>query len=801
MILLIAALLSYATLSTSSEEQVEPRSSIVQKAAYFATSTALGSASCLARVGWAMAQLTPWTQSIGNECLLFSELSTSLAQQLLTHMFDSSTTSRAISPYSTWHLNKKLLSELPARTDQERQLLQFLEKRWLAKSNGFYSTLINWLYPCFGIHLQVHPETSSCYSRNPAKATSQTYKKIVESWKQLLPHPWHFPLILTRPSNLKEYLPSYLNVAQGETTTMTATQLARYVHEAPSKVVLDLTDALPDHHDNQKQWLRAWHNYRVSLLQACYPHRLNLAKIICIQRVQKNGIGGVRILDLMPPCTQEHLHDLLNWIGSFGLTANRVELDRWFDHRECTPTGHSCFPSPTMRMTHEEFISRLRSFKSAWRSTHPQKALMVQATVRLLEGLFATLTTEECNDIVGYSLFKIAEQLQLLKEERETTPFFTTASHIEQIHIHLSALLEIYAPFHLEDFSHIYPTLLTSTPQDLQPLLSCSIHSAGMTSFIGIFKALEKTLGSKPHVLYGENTYFECIHSAAWIADATALEEATEEDWKKVDLILAQFNPVLRRVDLQTSEYRLESIEKSLRKALNRRAGEPLTLALDSTLDLMHSPRLGRLLQEFQQDIEKGALNIISYRSGIKFDLFGMDNYCGAPLFMIHNDAPHWTPFDALLTDPALLTDQLSLNWFCLAYQYAAPQLELYRNQICANTRALLNKPAVQLLMNKNGLYQVIPCDQEIDPTFIDFKIFGPLHQIRGAALGGGALFVKSLLRELPLFFRPSFGFYHPNFSMIFGKKTTTIRLTLGLDPGEVDILAECFERIAMLNN
>jgi hypothetical protein len=51
-----------------------------------------------------------------------------------------------------------------------------------------------------------------------------------------------------------------------------------------------------------------------------------------------------------------------------------------------------------------------------------------------------------------------------------------------------------------------------------------------------------------------------------------------------------------------------------------------------------------------------------------------------------------------------------------------------------------------------------------------------------------------------PIFYRPSLGFYHPNFTMLFGEENTTIRLTLGLDPAQVDILAECFEKIDALN-
>ncbi|HEY5236511.1 MAG TPA: hypothetical protein VIJ14_10060, partial [Rhabdochlamydiaceae bacterium] len=87
------------------------------------------------------------------------------------------------------------------------------------------------------------------------------------------------------------------------------------------------------------------------------------------------------------------------------------------------------------------------------------------------------------------------------------------------------------------------------------------------------------------------------------------------------------------------------------------------------------------------------------------------------------------------------------------------------------------------------------------DPAFIDIKIFGAFHEIRGAALVGGCLFMKCMEGGHPIFYRPSLGFYHPNFTMLFNKECTTIRLTLGLDPAQVDVLAKCFEMIDKLND
>src|SRR5262249_26127471 len=155
-------------------------------------------------------------------------------------------------------------------------------------------------------------------------------------------------------------------------------------------------------------------------------------------------------------------------------------------------------------------------------------------------------------------------------------------------------------------------------------------------------------------------------------------------------------------------------------------------------LDVIDSPRVGHLLAACQDAIAQGRLNVICYRSGVKYDLFGMDHYCGAPCYMIHNRAAHWAAFAALLTHPALQTDRLSLNWFCLAYKSAAPQLELYRHQIVANTRAVLETVPPRLLQAPDARYRIVPIAPEADATFVDMKMAGPFHALTSHLLVAG---------------------------------------------------------------
>jgi len=788
-----------------------------EKALFLGAGTVLESASILARLGWGLCLMSPWASTIGNECLLLSHVFDCTAQHVFAYIFKRSPSpppffKNAPLSQQSWYLNQALLSQIPISSPKEKQLLLFLEKRWLAKSSGFYSSVVDWVCPCFGVSVQVDPGTTGFYARDPGKKSPPAYVKRVEDWKQSLPHPQNFPLLLTRPFDLRDHLPSYLDVPPGEKIQTTIERLMGKIKTVDTIVVVDVTRIFPEIIKNREGWLQTWKAYQAQFIQACKEQAVQPNQILCIQTVQQEEIGGLRLLPLdihSVKDVDQHHQFLLEWISLFGLSANRVELDRWplpsNTSIRAPITSFISMPSESK----EELIAYLESYDQQWKSSHPQKTLMVKGTLQILKGLFAALSKDQWDELINsptrsaiahLSFLKIKHQLKFLAQKEDELLFFEIASLIEQIHADLSTLLEICSPFTYEDFPTIYRDLLTSIPVHLKPLASYGLHTSGMTSLAGIFKAVERMLGKPPYVLYGENAYFENIHAANLVSNARSIQESTETDWKDVDLILAQFNPALKRIDFQITEYRVEAIAETLHKSLNRRQGKRLTLAIDCTFDFIDSPQVAHLLAEFQEEVEKGILNIICYRSGLKFDLFGMDNYCGAPFFMLHNQDIQWASFDSLLTDPVLQTDRLSLNWFCVAYQNAAPQLELYRKQIFTNTRALLNKVPPRLLTNKNVAYRIIPMEEKANLAFIDIKVLGPFHEMRASFLIGGGLTTHCMSGAHPIFYRSSVGFYHPNFTILFGKECSTIRLTLGLDPAQVDLIAEFFAKMDKLN-
>lgn len=818
------SVVSFSGTTSSIKENLQPIfHSLFDPAIYFGAGIFFGFLSFLSGAGWLASQLIPWDLTVGHEFLISSELLGmasiySFSQVFKTSWLFSFLFDYTPSSHSAWDMNKKLLSQIPAFSIQDRELVNFLEKHWLAKVTGCYPFHVNWLCPSFGIPFQVHPESTNSYSRDPATKSSDTYRNRVEAWKDLLPHPKEFPLILTRPFNMQAHLPHCLEILKGETLESFMERLSMTMHKVHSPVIVDLTAALLNQALDRTEWMKDWRSLSQQLLKLSEDKEMNLSQLLCIQRVQQSGMGGIRLLPFLSAFkenTEEHYQYLLEWISRFGLTANRIELDR-----PLFSSGTS-LPEPTLVVhsgmefaSNAQWISFLESIEQNWKSKHPQKTFMFKGTLQILKGLAEVVSEKKWQDvtqsptrsaIVQLSFKKIKQQLELLTQEDETVPFHPIATKVEQIHADFTALLEIFLPYVPKDFPAIYKKHLTSIPKELFPLTTYAIHSSSMTSLGAIFQTIEKNVGRPARILYGENTYFEIINLAERVSHAVSIKEATILDLKDVDLILVQFNPTVKRINFkvteyQATEYHIEKIAEILHSVLKVRGGKPLSVAIDCTLDFSDSKRVGEFLTEFQKQIEQGELNVLCYRSGLKFDLFGMDNYCGAPFFMVNNRSEKWSSFDALLTDPVLLTDSLSLNWFCLVYQHAAPYLESYRKQIFDNTRAVLNKIPTRLFNQDNPYYRVIPMDSDINPTFIDIKIFGPLHTFRGDLNVGVYLTLKCMEAGYPLLYRPGIGFFHPNLAVLFGKECTTVRLTVGLDPAQIDVIVHCLEKIDVCN-
>lgn len=779
---------------------------------YLGAGTVLGAACLMSSITWGACKVIPGTTSFGQECFLFSRILGIASWNSFTYALKRSPLvsflfQRIPPSCSAWDANQDMLAKIPVSTEKDKELVQFLQKRWLAKTTGCYRFLVDWGLAPFGIAHQLHPESTNSYARDPSNRLYKTYVLRVDSWKHRLPHPFHFPLILTRHCPIQNYLPNCISVDSQESF---CERLSSLLSTARPFAIVDATSWF-SLKENAKEWQAIWEKKQKQLLEQCHAHNLDTTKIICIERRDLELHGGIRVLPF--PTTPEdarikQFEHLLEWVSKFGLSANRIELDRTL-----TQAPFSC--SQKQAADKEQIQQLFCSLEESWSSDHPQKTILFKGTMQILKDLWAHLSEEKWEEVLcsptrfhlaQLALKKIEQKLRFLIEEDAHLSFHDATEHLEQVHADLTSLIEIFSSFTKDDFAAIFQAHQTCIPEELRSFAQYGIHSSGMTCMGGIFRAVEKAVGRKPRILCGENTYFECLYTSELFGKPLSILQATEEDFKEADLLLSQFNPTLKRIDITSedfhnAEYHVEKIADVLHKALLLREGKPFTIAIDCTFDFSDSSRVNAVLLKFQQEILSGVLNVICYRSGIKYDLFGMDNYCGGPYFIVHNQDPRWRTFDDLLTDPALQTDRLSLSWFCLAFQHAAPYLEAYRKQIFDNTHAVLAKIPQSLTSSHNSKYRVIPMESDTDPTFIDIKIFGSQHELRGNLLVGGLLTIKALQAGFPFLYRPGIGFFHPNISIIYGNVCTTVRLTLGLDPAQIDVFADCLRDIDALNS
>ncbi|MCE5317953.1 MAG: hypothetical protein LLG04_11435 [Parachlamydia sp.] len=116
--------------------------------------------------------------------------------------------------------------------------------------------------------------------------------------------------------------------------------------------------------------------------------------------------------------------------------------------------------------------------------------------------------------------------------------------------------------------------------------------------------------------------------------DAQKMPEALSSLPVSPDIV---FMDLRSNMSLKARQYQPKDLERTTRQLLQNRR-EPLTLALDVTLDKMHSKELDRYLSTFKNEIESGKLNIVLYRSAQKFDQLGTDKFNAGYMEVVSNN-------------------------------------------------------------------------------------------------------------------------------------------------------------------
>lgn len=459
----------------------------------------------------------------------------------------------------------------------------------------------------------------------------------------------------------------------------------------------------------------------------------------------------------------------------------------------------------------------------------PHIAILGKATIELLEGLLGEINIDKWEDLhynpdtrllVQTSLFRIMQHLSVANshafsasllannplQEAPQVSFTEFAQAIELIHCEIATLLAIAMPFNEGDFDEIYKNQLTCVPKGLRKHLKVGITKSAMNTVAGINRAV---LEGNPQAgrAYMAGSYFE---SRLLMGDQRTSEDLiADTSIKTVDLYVREFNENVS-VHLSHSHYVPADMIAEIDALLKAKPDtKELTIAVDSTIDYVNSPRAQAVLEHYATQIQEGKLNFVFFRSGQKFDMLGMDNYYGSPFYMVNNSLTHngdekWGAFNDLMHSPVHKTDPLSMQWFCLANKYALSSMDEYRKRIFRNHRILLNRIKNELpeLLPQSGQHQEISvstADPKMDSAFIALKVFskqpGKMIELLEK------LYHQEFLNKGALAYeRGSFGFYMPNLNLLAawedkGKGQRIVRFNLGLDPSGIHIMMEVLKK------
>jgi hypothetical protein len=756
-----------------------------------------------------------------------------------------------------WYLNFALLQDAARATNnpQIQRTIRFLEANYLKKVASPFINYISLFNNSVRKRFQVSPLPDTLYHRTDFKSK---LKIGTESFNRRLALPKDSPLILTDTSEFAHLFPLSFTVV-----TPTEDSAERMINTIESHIrshnspknslstpltagfLFDVTEYFgPTIYTNgnkirETEFRQRYRDleHRAQLLTEHiaaklaqkYPslskqkiHSYIQKNITCVCRVDVDTIGGLKVLPLFTSLKghglEQHHPALVEFVGETGLYINAVTFRKLAFEKQLAdinvryaPTSRTPQRTSVRYFPKKDGLLTTNLFSKLSETCAPERtkgkeylSILGNSTLKLLRGLIGEISEAQWEalhkdgataQIIQASLYKIANHLASALLYRDSFEKFSV--EIELIHAEIATLLELTSPFAETDFATIYQQALEETiPPELREYMRPSLGKTSVNVFAGINAALLATT-ENPVRTYSEGFYFE---QASLVHDENKFERVLNDPTiSKVDLYCGQFNP---NVEIESSftHYRQRDIAHDVRQLLTQKpAIEHLTVAIDCTTDYINSPKVRQLLEEFKVEILTGKLNFAFFKSGQKFDMFGMDNYFGAPFYMINNGSAHWKAMNALCNRQVHKTDRLSRQWFCLANKYAVHELDAYRKAIFANTRFLLEHIPPALLPQPSGKKQhlrINTIDANMEPSFIDMKVATPSHLLQRFLLIG-LLYQKCEQRKIKIHSRASFGFYHINCIPIIVNAVTsssTIRINPSLNPHDNTALIEFFQ-------
>lgn len=715
-----------------------------------------------------------------------------------------------------WHQNLALMQQAQSKTNDStlKNRIRFLAVNYLNKIAPHMPSVarsISWIF--FESAFQVSPFSPYQYHR----AFFRYRPDISNSVNQRFALGNKSPLILTDTECFTHFFPLKFIVLNRENRLSWPSLIVKSM-ETEIEILFDFTqdfgNTILTEKDQGKEKAFCQHFDQIKNEVNAVIHSMDQEervkaflkqKSTSISRVRFdcNGasIGGMKVLPLFKDLDEKNViktHPTLaqEFVEETGIVLGAIQLRRLVP--DVFPLPQHIVPlqshSKITYKTKEDFIKAV-NYKKFAASDKPHVAILGKSFLNMINGLFSISAEkwDEINkdpalgEILQNTLCKILSHLTKAEESIEDDNAYIQA--IELAHAELATLLELSTPYQPEDFQQIYLNQLKIVPPGLRPYLKGGLSKSAETVFAEVNAAI-KTLHSTPVCASSNWFYFE--HSLLMKNNHQLKSSLKDAKLGKIDLYGCAFNPSVDSDDKNTN-YVQHDLKADIEKILE--SSPRLTVAIDTTNDYFNSQKTEQLLKHFESSIHEGRLNFVFFGSGQKFDMLGMDHFYGSPFYIINNGAGHWKPFDKLLTEEVHQTDNLSAQWFCLLYEFAAESVDAFRHQFFMNNRKILqNVP--EKLFSKERRITVSRVDAQAELTYIDVKIKGIFNNVIASLLVAYFLF-HAVVYKVKASIRGSFGFVHPNVTLIFSNDSTTLRLHAGILHSDNRPIIKFLENIA----
>lgn len=724
---------------------------------------------------------------------------------------------------SAWQQNLSLMQEAQNKTHDSKlkNRIRFLAVNYLNKIAPLMPSvarMTSWNF--FESAFQVSP-----YSRLQYHRAFFRYQQTISSKiNQRFALGDQSPLVLTDTDQFAQFLPLKFIVLSKENRNEWESLIVKAM-ETKTKLLFDFTqdfgNSILTEHDKEKEKAFNIHFNQIKDMIAKLVSSMKKEKAVreflnhksvSISRVkfECNGdlIGGMKVLPLFTKLDPNNVlkkHPALvhYFVEETGIVLGAIQLRRLVPEAFPLPNNNvkaAESHAKTRFENKEDFIKAIDFKKLEENSDQPHVAVLGRSFLHMLKGLFSKITSEKweeinqnlaTRDILQTVLFNITNNLNTAEASIEDGNKFIQS--IELAHAELATILELFTPYQASNFQSIYTSQLEIMPKNLIPYVKGGLSKTAETVFAEVNVAV-KTLNPNPVRSWCNWFYYE---HANLLGNNRKLElSLKDENIKQIDLYGCTFNPSIEADHNNTNYTSTDMISDIEKIFMEKPKTKHLTVAIDFTNDYFNSVKSQHLLEHFESEILSGRLNFVFFGSGQKFDMLGMDHFYGSPFYVVNNGANHWKPFDKLFTEEVHQTDILSTQWFCLLYEFASESIDQFKYLFFKNNRYVLQNVPEKLSPTKKRSITVSKIDEKTDPTFIDVKIKGIFNKIIASLLV--AYFqLHAVVFRVKAAIRGSFGFLHPNVTLIFSPTSTTLRLHSGILQSDNEPIIQFLHSIA----